>query len=81
MTGYGELLQLTELCQHDSTIQNVYESGCADLSCVCQSDEVLTKLLYDLLRKCNPTDQEGTLSAWRIHATGEEKGVNNDLTF
>ncbi|KAI4258842.1 MAG: hypothetical protein LQ352_001053 [Teloschistes flavicans] len=45
------------LCVQTSTLQNIAKSGCKDIKCLCQDDNLLTSLTYDLLRKCEPTDQ------------------------
>ncbi|KAI4197699.1 MAG: hypothetical protein LQ350_005768 [Teloschistes chrysophthalmus] len=43
--------------RQNSTLQNIEKSGCVDIKCLCQDDDLLTSLTYDLLRKCPPADQ------------------------
>ncbi|KAL8637267.1 MAG: hypothetical protein Q9228_005448, partial [Teloschistes exilis] len=49
--------KLTANQQQNSTLQNIEKSGCVDIKCLCQDDDLLTSLIYDLLRNCQPADQ------------------------
>ncbi|CAL8583153.1 hypothetical protein XPA_008787 [Xanthoria parietina] len=57
------LVSLTQIptCVQNSTLQHIEESGCRDVKCMCLNEDLLQVLVYDLLRKCEPHDQNQAL--------------------
>lgn len=43
--------------KQNSTLENILDSHCPDFKCMCQNDDLLTTLTYELLRQCEPADQ------------------------
>ena len=43
-----------------STVEHIQESGCKDIKCLCENDNLLQVLTYDLLRRCDIPDQNRT---------------------
>lgn len=50
-------MELIPDCVKNSTIQHIEQSGCLDIKCMCQNNNLLQVLVYDLLRRCEPRDQ------------------------
>ncbi|KAL8674377.1 MAG: hypothetical protein Q9168_001237 [Polycauliona sp. 1 TL-2023] len=46
-------------CVQASSVQLILNSGCKDVKCMCLNDKLLQSLVYDVLRKCEPRDQNG----------------------
>ncbi|KAL8761467.1 MAG: hypothetical protein Q9184_002424 [Pyrenodesmia sp. 2 TL-2023] len=44
-------------CVYDTTLQQILDSGCKDFRCMCKDDDLLTGLMYALLRSCETADQ------------------------
>ena len=44
--------------QRNSTVENIGLSGCTSIECLCLDDDLLTDLVYDLLRRCEKPDQD-----------------------
>ncbi|KAL8922596.1 MAG: hypothetical protein Q9208_005100 [Pyrenodesmia sp. 3 TL-2023] len=59
-TDMSQLLTVLEgipACVYDTTLQQILDSGCKDFQCMCKNDDLLTGLMYALLRSCETADQ------------------------